>query len=300
MKSYLVIDCSNLLHRTFFAGWKATPNDDDMAGMALHSAFTTFNKYYRKFTPSRTILTFDRPNWRINYTTSSMCLSGRIYKANRRQNMTPTEKRRYDLFKEHVNEFEKVVREYTSMVCLAAPMLEADDLIAGFCQLHPHDQITIISADKDLMQLLDNDNVRLIDPITDKDRTCEDIDWFMFLKCIRGDTGDNVQSAFPRVRETRVREAFEDEFERLNLMNEVWTNQNDKELRVGDLYDENRLLMDLSDQPEPIRELMVKVIEHGMENTGKFNYFHFQKFCGKHQLKRISKGLDNYINMLSS
>lgn len=299
MEHYLVIDCSYMLHRTFFAGWKSSGSEELDAGLALHSAFVTFNKYYNKYNPTKVVCTFDRPNWRAEYTKSDMCLSEKQYKANRRKNMTSSEKRRYDRFKDHVTEFEDLVKEYTSMICLAADMLEADDLIAGFCQMHPDDKTTILSADQDMIQLLRNPNVSIVDPMTDKARVCDDIDWFLFLKYIRGDTGDNVQSAFPRVRETRIRKAFEDEFERLSLMNEVWTNNVSKEFRVGDLFEENKMLMGLSDQPAPVKELMTHTIKSGMESHGKFNYFKFLKFCGKHNLVNIKKGADSYIKLLS-
>ncbi len=305
MKTYLLLDMSNLLHRTFFAGYKMGGGDDStMAGMALHSAFTTLNKYFKKYRPDQIICTFDRPNWRKSYTKSDMCVSGKVYKANRRQNMTPNEEQRYTEFKAHITEFETIVRDRTSMVCMASPHLEADDIMAGFAEMYQDDRVFVISADKDLMQLLKFPNVRLIDPATDNDRLCDDVDWFMFLKCVRGDRGDNVFSAFPRVRETRVRKAFEEEFERLALMNETFMGLYGDELektefRVGDLFEENHLLMDLYSQPTPVKTLITQTITKAMSNPGKYNHFHFIKFCGKHQLKRITKNVDQYIKMLS-
>lgn len=304
MKTYLVLDASNLLHRTFFAGYQANGGDDHtMAGLALHSAFTTLNKYFNKFNPTKVICTFDRSNWRKEYTKSDLCISGQLYKGTRRQDMTPGEQHRYNLFQEHITEFEEIVRKRTSMVCLAADMLEADDLMAMFPEMYPEDRVIVISADKDLIQLLKFPNVTLIDPITDKPRTCDDVEWFMFLKCIRGDRGDNVASAYPRVRETKVREAFEDEFARLTMMNHTYkTMRGDEEVevRVGDMFEENELLMDLYKQPAPVRKLMRKTIEEGMEDPGKYSHFHFIKFCNKHDLKKIVEKVDNYLKMLSS
>lgn len=303
MKTFLVFDASNLLHRTFFAGYAANGGDDHvMAGLALHAAFTTLNKYFNKYNPTKVICTFDRPNWRRLYTQSDLCLSGQIYKGTRRQNMTPAEQLRYKMFQEHVLEFEDIVRTRTSMVCLAADQLEADDLMAGFAEMYQDDRVIVISADKDLMQLLKFPNVTLIDPMNDKARVCDDVKWFMFLKCIRGDRGDNVASAYPRVREAKVRLAFEDEFERLSMMNHTYKtirNGEEVEVRVGDLYEENVLLMDLFSQPKPVRKLIRNTITEGMENPGKYSHFHFLKFCNKHDLKKIVEKVDNYIKMLS-
>jgi hypothetical protein len=279
-------------------------SDEDLStGMAFHTSLTTLNKYYNKFNPDIVVCTFDRTNWRKEYTNSDMCLSGKKYKGNRRMKMTPNEEKRYKEFREHIKDFEEFVREHTSMVCMAADMLEADDLMAGIVETYPDDRVITVSADKDLMQLLKFPNARLVDPITDNDRECEDVDWFMFLKCIRGDAGDNVGSAFPRVRETRVRKAFEDEFERLSLMNEtVKVNINDEfvDRKVKDLFEENKLLMDLYSQPKSVRKLLFRTINHEMNNKGKYNHFKFIKFCGRHKLKRVIEGVDNYIKLLSS
>jgi hypothetical protein len=281
-------------------------DDITMSGLALHSAFTTLNKYYNKFNPTKIICTFDRPNWRKVYTQSDLCISGAVYKGTRRQDMTPAEQHRYNIFQEHIKSFEEIVRKRTSMVCLAADMLEADDLMAGFVEMYPEDKVIVVSADKDLIQLLKYPNVRLINPIDDKERTEDDIDWFMFLKCIRGDRGDNVMSAYPRVRETKVRAAFEDEFERLSLMNHTFKIMKEvdgvdveTEVCVGELFEENKLLMDLFDQPSNIRALIRDTIEDGMVYTGKYSHFHFIKFCNKHDLKRIVENVDNYVKMLS-
>jgi PAS domain-containing protein len=153
-------------------------------------------------------------------------------------------------------------------------MMEADDCIAAFCQLYadPTHEINIVSGDKDFTQLLKLPNVKLINPDNGKARNQpgdkdyeEDIDYWLFKKFIRGDGGDNVPSAFPRVRETRIKKAYEHEYDRLNFMNEHWTqsvfeaDENGIEVekkivhRVGDLYEENIILMDLYRQPDEVQ-----------------------------------------------
>ena len=234
-KKYILFDISNLLYRCFFAN---KSNDDvTAAGLAHHMALTTLNKYYKNFQPHKVVMAFDRSSWRKLYTADEeLCLSGKPYKGNRRQSMTPKEKAKFELFLDHLSEFEDMMRVHTSIVCLAGDGLEADDLVAGFCQAHPDDETIIVSADKDMIQLLRHPGVRLIDPASGKDRTLDewdgDADLFMFEKCIRGDTGDNVGSALPRVRSTKIRKAYTDSFERVNMMNDTWTDQNGKEYVV--------------------------------------------------------------------
>jgi 5'-3' exonuclease len=172
----------------------------------------------------------------------------------------------------------------------------------------------IVSADKDFIQLLKHPNVFLIDPNTGKFRNqpgdkdyCEDIGYFMFLKCIRGDGGDNVPSAFPRVRETKIKKAYENLSDRLNFMNETWQlpiREGDelihKTMVVGELFKENELLMDLEKQPDDIRKYMYEEIQMLVEKPKKYSNFKMMQFLGKHQLKNILDNLEKYIPLFSS
>lgn len=301
---YLIFDITNILYRTFFA--HKTEDDITVAGLASHTALVTLNKYYRQFMPRKIVMCFDRTSWRKEYTKSDLCLSGKIYKGNRRQKMSPKDKERYELFLQHLNDFEVMLRDHTSIVTLAGQGLEADDLIAGvvqtMCVTEEDPSFVIVSSDKDMIQVLRHPNVRLINPADGKDRTLDewngDADLFMFEKCIRGDAGDNVQSALPRCRKTRIKKAYTDPYEYANLMMETWTNQDGKEFVVKHLYEENKLLMDLTCQPEEIQQTIVKTILEGFKSPGTFSYFHFMKFLGKYELKKIAEQAETFVPML--
>ncbi len=301
-KHYLVFDISNLLYRTFFINKKE--DDVTVAGLATHMALTTLNKYFKQYQPHKVVMAFDRPSWRKEYTKTDACVSKKLYKGNRRQKMTPKEKEKYREFMEHLKDFEIMMREHTSVICLTSDQLEADDLVAGFVQMYADENdITIVSSDKDLMQLLAYPKVTLIDPNSGKARTLDDWDGdaelFMFEKCLRGDPGDNVQSALPRIKKTRIRKAYKDPFERANVMHATWTAPDGTEFIVKHLFKENELLMDLRCQPEDIERKMVTTIMKGMKDPGHFNYFHFMKFLGKYELKKIAEQAELFANMLS-
>ena len=315
---YLIFDISNILYRTFYAN----KGDDDitLAGLAQHAALTTLNKYFKEYKPNKVVMTFDRPNWRKDYTKTDKCLSKRIYKGNRRQKMTPAEKAKYEVFCEHLDEFENMMKIHTSVVCLAAPLLEADDLMAGFVQVYDalddEAEFIVVTADCDMKQLLEYPSVRLIDPATGKDRDLSDyendVGLFMFEKCLRGDRGDNVMSAYPRVRRTRILKAYHDDFELNNLLNETWKHPDTEEhpineerpegtvFRVKDVFKENMLLMDLNSQPEHIRKLIVKTIVKEMEDPGRYSHFHFLAFLGKYKMEKVARQLEIFIPLLSS
>lgn len=305
MTKYILYDITNILYRTYFAH----KNEDDatIAGLATHSALITLNKYYRLYNPHKIIMAHDRSSWRKDYTASEQCVSKKPYKGNRRQNMTPREKIKYQQFCKHLNEFEYLIRNHTSIISLANDRLEADDLIAGFVQMktvtEPDCHITIISGDKDLIQLLGPRNVRLIDPATDEDRTLQpwnnDVEYFLFEKCLRGDATDHIQSAYPRIRKTVIKKAYENAFERANIMNESWKSPTGTEFIVKNLFKENQILMDLRCQPDDVRLNIMTTIVAALKNPGTFSYFHFMKYLGRFQLKKVAENAEQFIQMLS-
>ncbi len=302
---YIAFDISNILYRTFYAN--KSDDDTTIAGLAHHAALTTLNKYNREFKPHKLILCCDRKSWRKAYTASEEAVTPKQYKGNRRQKMTPAEQKKYAAFMDHLREFEEIIDEHTSVITMAEIGLEADDIMAGVCQVLTMDEdneVILVTADKDMIQLLRYPNVRLIDPASGKDRTLDewdgDANLFMFEKCIRGDRGDWVQSAYPRVKKTRIMKAWNDDFELANMMNETWIHPDDgKEYIVKQLFKENQLLMDLTKQPDDIQLTIVKTVLRGLKDPGTFSYFHFMRFLGKYKMEKLSQNVETFTKMLN-
>lgn len=308
---YLLFDMTNVLYRTFFAN--KSEDDVTIAGIAHHMALTTLNKYFKYYKPrKKIIMCFDRSSWRKEYTKSDKCISGKAYKGNRRKDMTAAQKEKFEKFLEHINEFRDIMQEHTSAVVLDALRLEADDLMAGACDVLSLDddaEIIMISADQDMIQCLKHPNVTLINPADGKARSLDDwggdANLFMFEKCIRGDRGDNVQSSYPRCKKTRILRAYNDPLERANLMHDVIKIPDPedptkaKEFVVKHLFKENELLMDLSKQPEDIYRLVINTVLKGIEDPGSYSHFHFLKFLGKYEMKKVADSLDLFVPMLS-
>jgi len=301
MSKYLIFDMSNVLYRTFFV--HPHEDDDTLAGLAMHSALMSLNKYFKQHKPDKVVMAFDSSSWRKDYTASSICISKKPYKGNRRKDMSPSQQQKYTRFIDHLREFEALMSDYTTVICLRGDKLEADDLIAGFIQAHPDDQLILISSDSDMLQLLIHDNLQIISPQTDKAQSLEDYNndarYYLFTKCIRGDATDNVQSALPRVRTKRIQQAYNDPFERVQLMKETWKDHEGNEYRVEELYEENQLLIDLTQQPDPIRIKMADVIKEATSKKQKYSHFHVLKFVGKYDLEKIKASIDQFIPMLS-
>lgn len=289
-----------MLYRTFFA--HTEQNDTIIAGLATHSAFMTLNKYFRQHKPDKVVMAFDHSSWRKDYTASELCLSKKAYKGNRRQNMTPGQQAKYERFMGHLREFETLITEHSTVITLAAEKLEADDLIAGFVESHQQDEIVLVSSDSDMLQLLKFPNLRIISPATDKPATLDEYNndptYFLFVKCIRGDATDNIQSAYPRVQIKRIAKAYTDPFERVQLMQEFWKGPAG-EFKVQDLFEENEMLIDLTKQPDPIRNRIMKVVQESVDKPRKYSHFHTLRFLGKYQLETVAKQLDTFLPLLS-
>lgn len=299
---FLLYDISSVLYRTFYA--HRTEDDITIAGMASHSALTTLNKYYKAFAPTQgAVMAFDRTSWRKAYMASELAVSKKPYKGNRRKDMSPAQQMKYKRFMDHLREFEQMITDHTAIISMAKDGLEADDLIAGFVQQHPDHQIVIISSDSDLLQLTRHSNVRVVSPATGKDQKLDDYNddpnYYTFHKCIRGDTADNIQSALPGARSTRIRKAYDDPFERVNLMKETWTDEAGNTYIVEELFEENEMLIHLEKQPDPIRQSILDTVSQAVEKDRKFSMFFIMKFIGKYQLNKIKENIDQYVPLLS-
>ena len=240
--------------------------------------------------------------------------------------MTVREQDEDKLFWETYDDFIKFISEKTNCTILQHPRLEADDLIAGFIQAHPKDDHVIISTDSDFVQLI-APNVKQYNgvqevtithegyfdakgkPVKDK-KTGEDKlpvnpQWELFEKCMRGDTSDNVFSAYPGVRtkgtknKVGLTEAFADRdakgYSWNNLMLQRWTDHNGEEHRVLDDYHRNRVLVDLTAQPDDIRQIINDTVTEGIKPKEVQQVgIRMLKFCTSYDMKKIADNIQQY------
>ena len=105
--------------------------------------------------------------------------------------------------------------------------------------------------------IFDKKGKRVLDTKTKEPKAIPDPQWLLFEKCIRGDSSDNVFSAYPKVRKNKLEEAFKDRqnkgFAWNNLMLQRWVDHNGEEHRVLEDYERNRRLIDLTQQPDDIK-----------------------------------------------
>lgn len=163
-----------------------------------------------------------------------------------------------DIYHEAVRDAVDLTKEFfdtvTNVSTAKVSFSEADDIIAVAVQENDADcENVIISSDKDFVQLLKNKGTSLYSPSQKTYRESEDPEYDLFLKCVRGDRNDNIFSCYPRVRETKIQEAFSNPESYTDFM-ETSLKSGEK---VGKLFELNQNLIDLEKQPANIRERIV-------------------------------------------
>ena len=324
---YALIDTAN----TFFrARHVASRNSDafEKIGMAIHLTLASVNMVVRNHQIDHCVFLLEGRSWRKDVYAP--------YKKNRvvdAMSVTQAEKEENDMFWETYAKFTEYLTSKTNCSVLRHERAEADDMIARFIHLHPNDSHCIVSSDTDYVQLIapnvtqyngiTNELIRLdgywkdngkpvIDKKTKEQKLLEGApDYLLFKKIIRGDAGDNVFSCYPGVREKGTKnsvgilEAYEDRhqmgFKWNNFMLQRWTDHEDQEVRVKDAYERNRMLIDLTAQPQDLKELFDNAIIEGVRREQKSQVgLHLMKLCGKYELNKISEQAETFAKWLGA
>lgn len=79
-----------------------------------------------------------------------------------------------------------------------------------------------------------------------------------------------------------------------------WSDHNGVEHRVKDDYERNRVLIDLTAQPEDIKAKVDSAIREQIshKDIGQVGV-RFMKFCGKYELNKISESAEQYARWLN-
>jgi 5'-3' exonuclease len=324
-RTYILVDTAN----TFFRARHVVRGSlEDKVGMSIHTVLGSVRKAWRDFNGSHVIFCLEGRSWRKDFYEPY-----KRQRAEARAAQSPKEQEEDRVFWETFDEFKGFIHDKTNCTVLHHPQLEADDLIAGWIQSHPDDNHVIISTDGDFAQLI-TPNVRqyngvmgvtithegyfdekgkpVVDKKTGKEKEAPNPQWLLFEKCMRGDTSDNIFSAYPGVREkgtknkVGLREAFVDRDSKgwawNNLMLQRWTDHEGKEHRVLDDYNRNQLLCDLSAQPGHIRSLITETINNEISKSKNIPQVGIRllKFCAEYDLQKISEQVQSYAEPLNA
>ena len=318
--THILVDTAN----TFFRARHVIRGDtSEKIGMAIHITMNSIKKAWTDFDGSHLIFCLEGRSWRKDHYAP--------YKRNRKEifeAMTEKEKEENKVFWECYEDLTDFIKTKTNATVLQNPRAEADDLIARWIDKHPDNKHVILSTDKDLNQLVnenvkqyngitettithegwfDNKNNPVIDKKTDAPRGAPDVEWIIFEKSMRGDPSDNIFSAYPGVRtkgtknKIGLKEAFGDRqtkgYTWNNLMLTKWVDHEGNEHRVMDDYERNKLLVDLHAQPEAIVEELDQTITQAKAENKSIDQVgvRFMRFCAKYDLNRISEQAQLYV-----
>ena len=323
MATYVLVDTAN----TFFRARHVVRGSlDDKVGMAIHITLNSIKKAWNDFDADHVVFCLEGRSWRKDFYEP--------YKRNRQETrdaMTPTQQEEDTVFWEIFDEFKDFIHTKTNCTMIQHPQLEADDLIAGWIQNHPNDNHVIISTDGDFAQLIapnvkqyngvqnvtithegyfDDKGKEVIDKKTKQSKPKPNPAWQLFEKCMRGDTSDNVFSAYPGVRKKGTKnkvgllEAFEDKdtkgYNWNNLMLQRWVDHEGQEHRVLDDYNRNVTLCDLSAQPDNVKELINNTISTVETKNITQVGMRLLKFCAKWDMQRIADQAAQYAQPLQA
>ena len=326
MATYILVDSLNMFMRAKHVGGGKDINM--RVGMAMHIMFNSVRKAWKDFNGDHVVFCLEGRSWRKDFYPP--------YKANRKvtaAKRTPKEIEDDELFFEAYDDMIKYFNDKTNASVIRCPTAEADDLIATWIQTHPNDQHVIVSTDSDFYQLL-SENVRqyngtteeivtlegvinaktgkqVIDKKTSKPKHVGDPEFILFEKCVRGDSTDNVFSAYPGARlqgtknKTGIKEAFDDRksggYNYNNFMLQRWVDHNEEEHRVRDDFERNRVLIDLTAQPDDIKALCRDVVREAVNKpqVGQVG-IHFMKFCAKWDLQRLSESASEMAEIMNA
>jgi 5'-3' exonuclease len=296
--------------------------------MAFHITLNSIKKAWEDFEADHIVFCLEGRSWRKDYYEP--------YKRNRQESrdaLSPSQAEEEKIFWETFDAFKDFVTTKTNCTVMQHPELEADDLIAGWTQAHPDDEHVIISTDGDFAQLIgpnvkqyngvsntiithegyfdDKKKKPVLDKKTGEPKPAPNPQFMLFEKCMRGDTSDNVFSAYPGVRTKGTKnkvgliEAFDDKdnkgFNWNNMMLQRWTDHEGVEHRVLDDYQRNVILCDLTAQPGNIRSIINDVVEDAMTPKEITQVgMRLMKFCAKHDMQRIADNIQLYADPLNA
>lgn len=326
MNTHIIIDLANCFFRCRHIAPRSSDTEERVA-FAIHVTISSIASVWRHQAGTNLVVCLEGRSWRKDVY--------KPYKANRavaRAALTEQELAEDQAFWSAFDDLCKFLADGTNSTVLQHSRLEADDLIAGWIDAHPEDNHVVVSTDTDFVQLLapnvrqyngvteelitldgvyDRKGKPVIDRKTKQPKTLGDPEYYLFRKCIKGDSTDNIFSAYPGVREKGSKnrvgllEAFSDRnkqgFSWSNLMLQRWTDADGQEHRVLDDYNRNRQLIDLRAQPEEIRSIMTETISASQKpkSVGQVGV-KFLRFCGKYRLEKLSQNPEVHANMFNA
>jgi len=266
----LIIDGNNLVHRTFWVAKNQPVYDEHFH---IHLFLTSVKNYVAKYQANVTICAWDeKADYQINKRKTLL----ESYKGNR-----DSEKNKEVHNKNYII---KQMLKFLGINSVGPYAYEADDVIAVFCNKYKDDQKTIVTVDKDLCQLIDQNTI-VFDPIRKVEFTIQNFEEklkckkkdFLTVKALQGDKSDNIPGlkGFGKVKTQKY------------LNGEVQLSADEQAH-----FENNMQLLNLENTLQD--ETEYNYIEKQLEEPVEYNFEAFKKQCEILEFKQILKNIDQW------
>jgi len=236
--------------------------------MIRHFILNTLRMYNKKFRKDygQMVIACDSSTWRRQYFPN--------YKFKRREGREKdeVEKANWDEIFRIINTIRDEIQENLPYRVVKVDGAEADDIIGTLAletqEFGKHDDVMIVSADKDFVQLQKHKNVKQYSPMQKKFVTEKNPNTYLFEHVLKGDSGDGVPNVLSGdnvfaegVRQTPVtRKKLDYWAENAQDLQSVM------EPEIYRNYMRNKKLIDLEEIPEDLRTEIINTYE-SQENT---------------------------------
>ena len=260
--------------QTIIAGLMAQlkSNDGEInESMLRHMILNSIRNYQKRYGPDygQIVLCTDASNsWRKDFFP--------LYKANRKKSREADD-RDWKLIFDTLQKVKEEIRDNFPYKYLYVQECEADDIIAILVKkFQTHEDILIVSGDKDFQQLQKYDNVRQWSPNLNKMIDCPDADMFLKEHILKGDKSDGIPNILSNddcldagIRQTPLRKPILEKYLRISIEND------DKYYRN---YLRNQTLIDFEMIPDRIEDAILSEYSNVEPVKGKvFDYLRTQR-----------------------
>jgi hypothetical protein len=244
--------------------------EDLIRHMILNSIRMYNLKFGKKY--GQVVLACDASSWRKEVFPQ--------YKFKRKENRETSSMDWDEVFR-IVNLIREEIKENFPYKVLHVQRCEADDIIGVLVEetqnLGKHEEVMIISADKDFIQLQKYNNVRQFSPMTKKFVEHNDVNTYMIEHILRGDSSDGVPNVLSPDN------AFVDSLRQSPMTKkkiELYCDTSNMEDEVYRNYCRNRQMIDLSYTPQELKDQIISESEaYKLPHASKVLNYLIKKRC---------------------
>ena len=276
----ILLDFSQTMIGSFMAMGKGSiVVEEDLLRHTVLNTIRQYKQMHRHVDHGGFVICCDSPkNWRKQ--------SFPEYKANRKKKRETDTTDWTSLF-EFLHQMIDDLREYFPYKVVKVESAEADDIIAVLTQEEMKNPTTIISSDKDFIQLQKYEGVQQWSPLT-KDWVKGDPEASLWEKLVKGDAGDGVPNILSSddtfiVEGKRQRPISKKKMEMWKEDRSSWTDEMHRN------FNRNEMMVDLEKTPESIRINIINQFREQVPPHGRLMEYFTEK-----RLKNLMEHIEEF------